>query len=71
MYINPISKRVGKGGDIPNVAIEWVEQIGHTNFNPFRDIFAGGTLLGFNGKNYFIRDKTFLIGWIFRKIFEN
>ena len=37
-------------------------------FNPY-SIQYGGTTLGFRGKNYWFRDKTFL-GFIFKFIFK-
>lgn len=66
-----ISHRIGSSGNTetpPNVPIEWIEQIGHTRFNPFRDIQFGGTLIRWKGKNRWVSDKSF-IGKILKFIF--
>jgi hypothetical protein len=39
--------------DYPNIPIEWIEQRGHTRFNPFTEISFGKIVLGFGGKNYY------------------
>ena len=50
-----------------NVPIESI--VNKENFNPFRDLQHGGTLLGFNGWSFWISDEC-LIGKLLKLIFK-
>lgn len=58
------------GSKLPNVALEWIEQVGgKRDFNPFRDLKYGGTVIFWRGGNRYVRDKSFL-GFFLKRIYE-
>lgn len=64
------SKKTSGGYNVP-----WQSIVNNVNIihrtkpiNPYRDFMAGGTTLGWKGKNYWVSDSR-LIGKILRKIY--
>ena len=46
-----------------------MEQSKDMQFNPFRDLQNGGTMIAWKGKNYWFSDAT-LLGWLLRHVFS-